>query len=74
MAPTPQTKNINSLLDQCWASVCDAGPALTQQWVNLSCLQGQAIVFYGRCGRVDHTCGPVCIRPHLHLHNSPHGQ
>ena len=22
----------------CWATVCDAGPALKQHWVNVSCL------------------------------------
>ena len=30
-----QTINIDPLLCQCWASVCDAGPALTQYWVEV---------------------------------------
>ena len=31
---TQQTRHTHPLLDQCWASVVDAGPALTQQWMN----------------------------------------
>ena len=39
----------HTLLDQCWSSVCDAGPTLNQQWVNASRLPGIAIVFIGVC-------------------------
>ena len=31
--PHQQTWGIHPLLDQCWASVVDTGPALIQQWV-----------------------------------------
>ena len=30
------TRRIRLLLDQCWASVVDAGPTLIRQWVNAS--------------------------------------
>ena len=33
-----QTRDIEPLLVQCWASVYDAGPTLNQQWLNVSCL------------------------------------
>ena len=29
-----QTRDIDSLLDHCWASVVDGGPALNRQWFN----------------------------------------
>ena len=35
-----QTRDIEPLLDQCWASVVDGGPTLNQQWLNVSCLVG----------------------------------
>ena len=28
------------MLDQCWASVVEGGPALIQHWVDISCLLG----------------------------------
>ena len=31
-----QTRDIEPLLVQCWASVVDGGPTLNQQWLNLS--------------------------------------
>ena len=31
-------RDIYLMLDQCWASVYDAGPALVQHWVDVSCL------------------------------------
>ena len=31
-----QTKHIDSMLDQCWSTVYDAGPTLDQHWVNVS--------------------------------------
>ena len=35
-----QTRDIEPLLDQYWASVVDGGPTLNQQWLNVSCLVG----------------------------------
>ena len=32
------TGYINPILGYCWTSVCDVEPALTQHWVNVSCL------------------------------------
>ena len=29
-----QTPDVESVLVQCWATVCDAGPALNQHWLN----------------------------------------
>ena len=34
----PSKRDIRPFLVQCWASVVDAGPALTQQWINDLCL------------------------------------
>ena len=31
-------QDIKPMLDQCWSSIYDTGPALAQQWVNVSCL------------------------------------
>ena len=31
------TRGVESLLFQCWPTVCDAGPTLKQQWFNASC-------------------------------------
>ena len=30
----------NPILNQCWATVYDAGPTLVQNWVDVSCLPG----------------------------------
>ena len=35
---TQQTKDLGTMLDQCWSIVYDAGPTLIQHWVNVSCL------------------------------------
>ena len=35
---TQQTRYIDPVLGQCWATVCDGGPTLTQHWVDVSCL------------------------------------
>ena len=35
-----QTREIDPVLVQCWASVCDAGPTLNQLRVNVPCLLG----------------------------------
>ena len=32
------------MLGDCWASVVDGGPAVTQFWVNVSCFLGQVIL------------------------------
>ena len=37
---TQPTRDIYPLLDQCWATVNDAGPTLVQHWVDVSCLLG----------------------------------
>ena len=33
-----QTRHIDPMLGQCWASVVDGGPTLAQRWVDVSCL------------------------------------
>ena len=33
-----QTRDIEPMLDQCWADVVDGGPTLNQHWFNVSCL------------------------------------
>ena len=38
--PAQRRRHVNPMLFQCWPSVYDAGPALKQHWVNVSCLQG----------------------------------
>ena len=35
-----QIQNIESLLFYCWPNVCDAGPALRQHWVDVTCWMG----------------------------------
>ena len=34
------TQNIDTMLGQCWSSIYDAGSALRQHWVSVSCLLG----------------------------------
>ena len=41
-ANTEQTRGFDPMLSQCWASVEDDGPTLTQQWA-----MAQRIVFAG---------------------------
>ena len=38
-----QTRAIDTLLGQCWASVVDDGPALAQHCVDVSCLLGRVL-------------------------------
>ena len=33
-------RDIEPVLDKCWASVVDSGPELHQHWLNVSCLLG----------------------------------
>ena len=33
-----QTRYVDPMLFYCWSSVADAGPALKQHWINISCL------------------------------------
>ena len=35
-----QTRYIDSMLGECWPTVFDVDPTLTQHWVNVSCLLG----------------------------------
>ena len=37
-----QTRYINPVLVQCWASVVAGGPTLHQHWVDVSCLLGRS--------------------------------
>ena len=39
-----QTRNIQPMLVQCWASVEDDGPTLYQHWLNVLCLLGIHII------------------------------
>ena len=40
---TQQTRDIDPMLDQCWASVVDGGQTLVQHWVDVSFLLGSEI-------------------------------
>ena len=35
-----QTQNVHPMLGYRWPTVIDAGPTLTNHWVNVSCLMG----------------------------------
>ena len=35
-----KTRDVKSMLVQCWTSVSDVGPVLNQHWLNVSCLLG----------------------------------
>ena len=35
-----QSRGVEQVLFQCWASVADAGPTLKQNWFDVECLQG----------------------------------
>ena len=35
---TQQTRDMNQMLGQCWTSIVDGGPILTQHWIHVSCL------------------------------------
>ena len=35
-----KTRDIEQMLPECWANVCDVGPTLQQNLVNVSCLLG----------------------------------
>ena len=37
---TQRTRDIDPMLDRCWASVLDGGTTLVQHWVDVSCLLG----------------------------------
>ena len=37
-----RTRGVEPILDQCWATVCDAGRTLNQHRVNPSCLRGMS--------------------------------
>ena len=39
---TQKTRDIHSILFQCWPTVSDAGPTLKQHWVNVPCLLGSS--------------------------------
>ena len=42
-----QTRDVEPLSVQCWASVVDGGPTLNQQWLNVSSLLGWANIWLG---------------------------
>ena len=42
--PVQQTREINPMLVQCWASIVDGGPTLYQHWLDASCLLGSYIL------------------------------
>ena len=41
---TRQTRAVDPRMAQCWRTVRDAGPTLSQHWVNGSCLLGEDMV------------------------------
>ena len=40
LGTAPRTRYTDPMLSQCWSSVYDAGPTLSQNWVSVSCLPG----------------------------------
>ena len=44
-----QTRDVLPMLAQCWASVVDGGPTLSQHWVNFSCLLGIVHIYVCMC-------------------------
>ena len=40
-SPAIITRHRETVLAQCWASVVDGGPILSQHWLNVSCLMGR---------------------------------
>ena len=44
-----QARDIDTMLDQCWASVVDGGPTLVKHWVDISCLLGIYHIFCNIC-------------------------
>ena len=50
-----QTRAIEPLLVQCWASVVDGGPTLNQQWLNISCFLSSCAA--GRLFHADDNSG-----------------
>ena len=42
---------LTPMVDYCWASVIDAGPALIYHWVNISCLLGSLTLVWCYFGR-----------------------
>ena len=47
-SPAQQPRDIETMLDQCWAGVVDGGPSLTQHWINVSCLLGGQFLILAR--------------------------
>ena len=50
--PSQQTRYVDPMLDQCWASVYDGGPALVQHWVDVSCLRVRTAAVALRLGNI----------------------
>ena len=48
-----QTREVTPMQGQCWASVVDAGPTLTQHWVN--------VLFAGTCLQIQIVQGRVLL-------------
>ena len=44
LVQSQQKQDINPLFVECWSTVYDAGPALNQRWVKLSCLLGLSTI------------------------------
>ena len=59
-----RTRYVDPLLDQCWASVCDAGPTLIQQWV--LCLLGYVYLqAFGDSSRNQNSATHNCLAQSL---------
>ena len=58
------------MLNQCWASVVDAGPTFIQHWVNVLCLSGYDdlavhLLLYPLCNPPVTTHSIMALRDHL---------
>ena len=41
-----QARDLNSMLDQCWATVADGDPTLTQHRIHVSCLRTKSMTTF----------------------------
>ena len=59
--PSHQTRDIETLLLQCWATVYDAGQTLKQQWLNVSWLLGWPILVDSGPTLNQHWMNILCV-------------
>ena len=45
LLPPQHTVDVHPASGKCWLTVCDAGPAFTQPWANVLCLNGHSSMY-----------------------------